>query len=354
MIHNLLRCISTPLGIVTILIMTIGTAFGFYNEIMHKSPGPVTAVHSKNEPLGGYASHAEFEQECSHCHAPIHCVTDNRCQSCHVEIAEQRIEAIGLHGLLPGTSKCQSCHSDHEGRDAHITTFAFNNVDHTQLAAFSLENHQTDYNGTGMTCESCHQLGRFGTESLDCATCHNQHDAPFMIDHISQYGNDCAGCHDGHDRLANFDHNQMFLLDGQHANIACETCHINQLFAGTPTRCAGCHQQPAVHDDSFGQECIRCHTTTGWLPAELQIHMFPLDHGAEEPQECQTCHENRYTAYPCATCHEYAETEAIHIDLDITTLENCLDCHPTGQIENTNEIQVNAPGTTHTISILGR
>jgi hypothetical protein len=354
MIRNFLRFLSTPLGMVSVVILMMGASIGFYNGVMRQNPGPVTAVHPKNEPLSGYASHSEFEQECSYCHAPIHCITEDRCQSCHIEIAEQRVEAIGLHGLLPGTTQCQTCHKDHEGRDVNITTFAFNNVDHTQLASFSLANHQQDYQGDGMTCESCHQFGRFGAESLDCTTCHNQNDTQFMADHISQYGNDCIGCHDGHDRLANFDHNQAFILDGQHTDTACESCHIDQLFAGTPTTCAGCHQQPAVHDDSFGQDCIRCHTTTAWLPAGLRIHTFPLDHGAEEAQECQSCHENEYTAYPCATCHEAADMEAAHIEQADTGFEDCLACHPTGQIEGMNEIQVNASGTTHTIAILGR
>ncbi|MBE2221819.1 MAG: cytochrome c3 family protein [Anaerolineae bacterium] len=354
MIRNLFRFFTKPVGMMSALVIMTGFTLSFYNGVMHKSPGPLTAVQAHNEPLGGYASHSEFEQECSHCHAPIHCITDNRCQSCHMEIAEQRTEATGLHGLLPGTSRCQSCHVDHKGRETIITTFAFNNVDHTQLAAFSLENHKTDYTGSDMNCTSCHQLGRFGAESLDCVTCHTQNDARFMTDHTTQYGSDCAGCHDGHDRLANFDHNQVFPLDGQHRDVACESCHIDKQFAGTPTTCAGCHEQPDVHDSSFGQECIRCHTTAGWLPAELRIHPFPLDHGAEEEQPCQTCHENRYTEYPCYTCHDAAETEVVHEEQNVTAFENCLECHPLGQVEDANDIQVKDLGTTGVVAKINR
>lgn len=355
MIRNLLHVLSKPLGMVSALVIMMGFSMTFYHGVMHQSPGPVTAVHPKNEPLGGYASHSEFEQECSHCHAPVHCITDNRCQSCHIEIAEQRTETIGLHGLLPGTSQCQNCHTDHEGRDVNITTFAFNNIDHAELASFSLANHAVDYEGSAMNCESCHQFGRFGAESLDCATCHRQNEPLFITDHTTQYGNDCVSCHDGHDRLANFDHNQVFPLDGQHAAAACESCHIDQVFAGTPAACDSCHEQPAVHADSFGQECIRCHATTAWLPAGLRIHTFPLDHGAEGQQECQTCHENRYTEYPCYACHDAAETEAAHVERDVTAYENCLDCHPTGQIiDETNEIQVQDSGTTNVIATIGR
>lgn len=354
MIRNLLRFLSTPLGMIITVIFMMGAGTWFYHGVMQKNPGLVTAVHPKNEPLGGYASHSEFEQECSYCHAPVHCITDNRCQSCHIEIAQQRAEAVGLHGLLPGTSQCQTCHSDHDGRDVNITTFAFANIDHTQLASFSLANHQLDYEGSDMSCESCHQLGRFGTESLDCATCHQQNAPVYMADHTDQYGSDCLSCHDGHDRLANFDHNQVFPLDGQHADTACESCHIDHLFAGTSTTCAGCHQQPAEQEMSFGQACDRCHTTTTWLPAELRLHTFPLDHGADTVQTCDTCHKNRYTAYPCAACHEAADMETAHVEQAEDGFEDCLACHPTGQIEEMNEIRVNASGTISTNVMWGR
>lgn len=354
MIRNFFRFLTTPIGLIIGVILIAGGSFGFYEGVMHKNPGPLTAVHPKNEPLGGFASHSEFEQECSHCHAPIHCVTDNRCQSCHMEIAEQRTEAIGLHGLLPGTSQCQSCHSEHEGRDALITTFAFNNIDHNELSAFSLENHRVDFDGESMNCESCHHLGRFGAESLDCTSCHSQDSPTFTAEHATQFGSDCISCHDGHDRLANFDHNQLFLLDGSHSDTACEACHIDQIFAGTPTTCSGCHEQPVVHENGFGQDCIRCHTTSGWLPAELRIHTFPLDHGDEGQQECQTCHENRYTEYPCYTCHNAAEMESVHTERDVIAIENCLECHPTGLIENPNEIKVMGSNSLEIIANLGR
>ena len=65
------------------------------------SPGRLSAVNENGETLGGYISHAEFEQECGHCHAPVHCVTDTRCQDCHLDVARQRAEAEGIHGSLP-------------------------------------------------------------------------------------------------------------------------------------------------------------------------------------------------------------------------------------------------------------
>ena len=55
----------------------------------------------------------------------------------------------GLHGLLPGTNRCQNCHKEHQGREADITTLAFRRIDHASLANFSLDYHQENYDGRG-------------------------------------------------------------------------------------------------------------------------------------------------------------------------------------------------------------
>ena len=350
MLRKQIHLLFSPAGILAALLITGSLSVGVYKVAAHKSPGPLTAVRSQNEPLGGYAAHSEFEQECTHCHAPIHCITEERCQSCHIEIVQQRTEAVGLHGLLPGTSECQSCHIEHQGRDAQITVFAFNNIDHDALAGFSLVNHQINFDGESMDCHSCHQLGDFGAEALDCSGCHAVEDTEFTTSHTTQYGTDCASCHDGYDRLANFDHNQIFPLEGQHTDVACESCHIDQCFRGTPQSCVACHEQPGIHDESFGSDCIRCHTATAWSPAELRYHTFPLDHGTDAPQECEVCHANRYTQYPCEACHEVNETRAAHTEEHtLQAYENCLDCHPTGYIQEAGEIQVSDSSITGAI-----
>ncbi len=108
------------------------------------APGPLSAVQEQGTELGGYGSHAEFEQECGHCHAPVHCITASRCQECHLDVAQDRMTAVGLHGRLPA-NQCQDCHVEHQGREAVITEFAFRNVDHEKLSGFSLADHQVDY-----------------------------------------------------------------------------------------------------------------------------------------------------------------------------------------------------------------
>ncbi|MBK8988675.1 MAG: hypothetical protein IPM39_21825 [Chloroflexi bacterium] len=306
---------------------------GGYFIVTHHNIGPLSAVNASGDMLGGYNSHAEFQQECTHCHGPIHCIIDNRCQNCHVDVAEQRAAAFGLHGLLPVTSDCQSCHTEHKGRDAKITVFAFNNVDHTLLADFSLDQHHTGYDGQPLNCESCHHLGQFGQEAIDCVTCHTNHAPDYMAQHQERYGDGCVACHDGHDRLANFDHNQHFVLVGAHAAVACEACHANQTYANTPSACAACHAEPELHIGQFGLECQRCHDAVTWSSAQLTQHTFPLDHGGDGRLPCQTCHVDSYTHYLCHNCHGTADMLVAHAQLTPAETVDCLSCHPTGQID---------------------
>ena len=94
------------------------------------SPGELSGMEVEQVELGGVKSHAELESDCKHCHAPIHCVEDTRCQDCHFEIEQDRRDSSTLHGRLPGVAKCQTCHPEHMGHDADLTVFAFPNVDH--------------------------------------------------------------------------------------------------------------------------------------------------------------------------------------------------------------------------------
>jgi hypothetical protein len=111
------------------------------------SPGELSNMESKEIMLGGVKSHAELARQCSHCHAPIHCVTDTRCQDCHFEIEQDRLDVNTIHGRLPGVAKCQTCHPEHQGHDADLTVFAFPNIDHYAMTGFSIEAHVTNTDG---------------------------------------------------------------------------------------------------------------------------------------------------------------------------------------------------------------
>ena len=72
-----------------------------------------------------------------------------------------------------------------------------------------------------------------------------------------------------------FDHfSTGFELVGQHRDVACDACHVNGIFKGTPHDCASCHvpgarvgasAKPANHILS-GNDCSQCHTPAAWKP----------------------------------------------------------------------------------------
>jgi hypothetical protein len=310
-------------------------------------PGPLTGHQVDGDPIGGYVSHAQFERGCTHCHAPLHCVTEDRCQECHVDVAQERAEMSGMHGLLPGTNRCQNCHVEHQGREADITTLAFRRIDHATLANFSLDYHQEDYAGQAMDCQSCHSQDDYRQVSLDCVTCHAEQDHDLMASHIDEHGMECLACHDGKTRLADFEHNvQAFNLTGAHTEVECKECHNDPKmhYNDTPTACVNCHteeERPESHP-AFGDDCARCHETTAFAPARLTQHTFELGHAGIGEQECQTCHNHSYDQVNCMGCHtEGGRIEAIHqVQLGIIEMEECASCHPTGLSGETNRTRV--------------
>ena len=326
---------SWKVRLLLLLVIVLGTTGALYfkkNYTYLLSPGHLSTYH-KSEPLGGISSHADIEKKCSHCHAPIHCVTDTRCQDCHMEIAEQRADPTSLHGRLPGTQQCQNCHPEHRGSDAVLTSWSFQNVDHFTLSDFSLEKHKVNFDGTSFTCTTCHSQSGDRLETIDCVTCHAGEDHDYVVKHIETYGSRCFDCHDGKDRMMTdtYDHSTRFPLNGAHADQTCTDCHAQKTFQGQATTCASCHEDPKVHLGKFGLQCDRCHLDTAWTPAELRKHRFVWDHGEEVIDSCETCHAGpSYTVYTCEGCHEVAEMQSLHLAANIQTIENCATCHPTG------------------------
>ena len=108
--------------------------------------------------------------------------------------------------------------------------------------------------------------------------------------------------------------------------------------AEDPHACIACHEEPAVHANQFGIDCVRCHSLQAWQPAQLTRHIFPLDHGEEGVQTCQTCHGENYFEHSCYHCHDHKleEMEILHLDADIPEFEDCVSCHQTalpGELE---------------------
>ena len=277
-------------------------------------------------PLVG--AHAALD--CAACHTPGHAPADTptTCAACHSEPA--------VHAGVFSAQDCAACHDNQAWLPAHLAGGGA--FDHA-ATGFQLVNHPLTFSGAPLTCADCHAQAAAGDFSVTpdaCANCHTSAAPEFMAAHTAQFGAKCADCHDGAGNMVNFDHQQVFALDGAHAALDCAACHAEQHFRGTANTCAGCHQEPAIHAGLFGAECAACHTTSGWVPAQLTQHTFPLDHGGETDIACATCHTTSYVAYTCAGCHAHAaaatETQHAELRLSAEQLADCAACHADGQV----------------------
>jgi hypothetical protein len=225
----------------------------------------------------------------------------------------------------------QDCYSCHAGDDAHQGRFGTDcGVCHTpagwtpasfdhSLSVFKLEGKHAD-----VACENCHINNVFSGTPQDCYSCHQKDDK-----HNGQYGTGCAACHTPAGWLpASVDHNLFtFKLEGKHAAVPCENCHINNVFQGTPTSCYACHQKDDAHNGRFGTDCAACHSPAGWLPATFDHNLsaFPLT-GAHAGLDCTRCHVNNVfqgTPASCAGCHADPVYHAGMFGA------NCAQCHST-------------------------
>ena len=276
------------------------------------------------------------EASCIQCHENGKIIgLPHQCGACHSE-------PVVHQGLF--NSECQECHTTSAWAPAILNE---QNFDHSTAANFSLALHTNDFQGGNIRCISCHpgNLNEFDIET--CISCHTIGDQVFLTAHIEQFSRDCLDCHDGVDRLSNFNHDNYFILDGKHAEILCQDCHIDKVFQGISTDCYQCHAEPEIHMGVFGLACADCHNTSGWTPAELKQHSFPLTHGlsgeAVIPSvDCQICHPAIYIDYTCYGCHEHEQSEMIqkHSEVSFTTtkFEDCAGCHPDGSnVEGKNE-----------------
>lgn len=293
------------------------------------SPGQLSTQGLGKPPLQNYTSHAEFEGRCDVCHTPWRGVTPALCETCHTAVAQERQTATGVHGVLKNTNRCPLCHSEHAGRAADQTRAAMRTFPHDQTG-YSLVTHQAWPDGRAFACRDCHQASTPGYryDPAGCEACHRQIDAATMAQHVTKYSADCLACHHN---LKPFDH-RAFALSGQHANLACARCHATGDFTQARSDCVACHVDPEIHAGLFGTDCAACHLITGWLPARLTRHTFPIDHGGEGEIDCATCHVKAYTQYTCYNCHAHtAEKDQVtHVNAGLPEFSDCMKCHADG------------------------
>jgi len=248
---------------------------------------------------------------CSDCHVDDISKFDlQTCDACH---RQMDLGLMTAHTLSFG-SDCLDCH---DGVDSLVSKF-----DHDKFAFKLVGKHE------GLDCGKCHtdarRLGDFQTALQDCQACHRK-DEP----HQGRYGFDCANCHNENGwKPAEFDHNLAeFKLEGEHADAACESCHLSNVFLGTPADCYSCHQKDDEHDGRFGTDCSACHTPSSWEDADFDHNKsnFPLT-GRHAVLVCEQCHTTGQFAglsTTCVACHGDPGFHAGMFGLD------CAACHTT-------------------------
>jgi len=175
-----------------------------------------------------------------------------------------------------------------------------------------------------------------------CWSCHgDRYLAATAPNHVAaNLPQTCESCHStlGWQPAEAGDHDRYWPLTGQHRDTTCASCHVDNVYSGTPRECVGCHEddfvattQPDHELGDYPRTCEGCHTTAAWRPATFDHDPFwPLT-GRHVETECTSCHaDNVYLGTPrdCVGCHlpDYqATTRPAHTSAGYPT--TCAGCH---------------------------
>jgi hypothetical protein len=204
-------------------------------EQCHSSKGFLPSLFGLQEhsdtrfPLDG----SHLAQPCIFCHEqddkPIYHWISLECETCHDSAHGDQFSEYLVYG-----NGCEACHQTSDWSDLRF--------DHQETEMPLINKHGE------ISCESCHKAtdGVIQYEYLDssCQSCHEDV-------HVAQFeGNDCEVCHETSSwNISVFDHTNQsqFLLDGQHADLACGQCHkfepaISTIrFKPVAHECQDCH-----------------------------------------------------------------------------------------------------------------
>lgn len=245
-------------------------------------PAPAKAAHEETRcgvchtPAGwtgaGFAhDRTAFPLRGAHPRAP--------CKACHVQ-------GIGA----PLSATCGSCHREaHQGDFGQRCEGCHNEA--SWRTSFTADAHRrTAFPLVGrhalLPCTECHfqtKDRRFSRETVECIGCHERDYARTALgdlDHAALgFGTSCRSCH-GPWRFTGAlfpAHNACFLINaGEHAGVACRSCHttlagatVSGTCATGTAACSGCHEHTCSKADEDhtsvpgyqckDRKCYECH-----------------------------------------------------------------------------------------------
>jgi len=259
------------------------------------------------------------------------------CGACHLKDYDTAVNPN--HRRAGFSQRCEMCH------DRAINGWEISALGN--LAGFDHSRTRFPLLGThaAATCDQCHANNRFAGTPMDCFSCHQtDYQQTTNPNHAaSNFSRECQACHNSNNwRPANFDHNKTrFVLQGAHVTVACNQCHVNNRFAGTPSDCFSCHQtdyQKTINPNhvagNFSRNCQVCHNSSNWRPASFDHNLsrFPLT-GAHAAVACDQCHLNNKftgTSTDCFSCHQNGFQQVAnpnHVAANFS--HTCTICHTT-------------------------
>ncbi|MCK4761192.1 MAG: hypothetical protein KAW12_03265, partial [Candidatus Aminicenantes bacterium] len=263
---------------------------------------------------------------CSECHPKgIMQGTPSDCEACHwyrKQDDRYRLQ-LGIH--------CADCHTPFDWKKIKPGSW-----EHTRDAGFPLQGvHKF------VDCFQCHQGGVFSGQTSECFDCHekdyNKTDDPGHVQ--QQFPTDCQICHNMVTWEGAVYNHFAFLLQGMHKTAACNACHQNNVYEGTPSECVDCHLteynqtgNPNHMQAGYSTDCEKCHGNNAldWHGATFNHNRFWPIRGAHRGLDCNDCHAQGYVITgQCVDCHldDYNNTKnPNHRQAGFHT--QCEICHP--------------------------
>ncbi len=214
----------------------------------------------------------------------------------------------------------------------------------------------------GSQCLKCHTLSE-GVEVSSCLSCHKEL-LPSVQQKTGFHGRtkkSCIDCHSEH-KGRNFDSTQVdskrfqhqetgFDLDGKHAKIKCQECHLDVRskkpirptdvrYFGQLRDCRSCHKKEDSHSftrDFAVKDCSDCHGTKTWKEIHdfnhdkqtrfklvgKHAHLVCLDCHREKDSKIQKYRWNDFEVRLCETCHASPHLQEFSSVLRTTPCQRC-------------------------------